>query len=280
MKLLRFGEKGKEKPGIWWNGQRKDCSAWFEDWNPGFFRQEGLAELKSRNSAFDALPAVAKKERWAAPISRPALMVCIGLNYVDHAREADLAVPKEPILFLKPVNTISGPFDPVVIPEGCTKVDWELELAFVLQKDVFRLNTEEEATSAIAGYVMAIDLSERSYQMERGGQWAKGKSLPGFCPLGPWLTSSDEAADVSDLSMQLSVNEQTMQKGNTSDMIFKPAFILKYLSRFMQLEVGDLVLTGTPAGVAMGKDAGAYLKPGDKLDCSIDGMGCQLINFI
>lgn len=280
MKLLRFGEKGKEKPGLWWNGQRKDCSAWFEDWNADFFRQGGLATLYSRKEDFEALPTISENERWAAPISRPALMVCIGLNYADHAREAGLAAPQEPILFLKPVNTISGPFDPVVIPEGAEKVDWELELAFVLERDVYQLESETEATAAIAGYVMANDLSERSYQMERGGQWSKGKSLPGFCPLGPWLTSRDEVADVSDLSMQLSVNDQTMQKGNTSDMIFRPAFILKYLSRFMQLEAGDLVLTGTPAGVAMGRDAGSYLKPGDKLDCSIDGMGCQLINFI
>lgn len=280
MKLLRFGEKGKENPGLWWNGQRKDCSAWFEDWNAEFFRQGGLAELNSRKQDFDALPTVPENERWAAPISRPALMVCIGLNYADHAKESGLAAPQEPILFLKPVNTISGPFDPVVIPGGAEKVDWELELAFVLEKDVYRLDSEAEATAAIAGYTMANDLSERSYQMERGGQWSKGKSLPGFCPLGPWLTTKEEVADVSDLSMQLSVNDQIMQKGNTSDMIFRPAFILKYLSRFMQLEAGDLVLTGTPAGVAMGRDAGTYLKSGDKLDCSIDGMGCQLINFM
>lgn len=279
MKLIRFGEKGKEKPGIWWNGARRDCSGWFDDWDAAFLRNGGLEKLADKKTAFEELPLVPESERWGSPVARPALMACIGLNYADHAREAGLELPKEPILFLKPVNTIGGPFDPVRIPEPCRKTDWELELAFVVGRDVFALKDEREAAAAIAGYCMANDLSERSFQMDRGGQWVKGKSLPGFCPLGPWLQTADECPNVSHLSMQLSVNGTIRQDGSTADMVFNPAYILWYLSGFMQLEAGDIVLTGTPAGVGLGREDDAFLRPGDTLDASIDGLGCQLIRF-
>ena len=280
MKLIRFGEKGEEKPGIWWEGQRRDCSAWFADWNADFFRKGGLEDLERLKPAFGHFPIVPEGARWASPVARPALMVCIGLNYADHAQEAGLTPPNEPIFFLKPVNTLSGPFDAVTIPLSSKKTDWELELAFVLGRDVYALANEQEASAAIAGYAMANDLSERHFQMERGGQWVKGKSLPGFCPLGPWLATTTELSDASDLSMELSVNGAVRQKGSTAQMIFKPAYVLWYLSQFMQLEAGDIVLTGTPAGVALGKGDDAFLRPGDTLDASIDGLGCQLIRFV
>jgi 2-keto-4-pentenoate hydratase/2-oxohepta-3-ene-1,7-dioic acid hydratase in catechol pathway len=279
MKLIRFGEKGKERPGIWWEGQRRDCSAWFTDWNPDFFRQGGVDALKMLQDAFGHFPLVPEQERWASPVARPALIVCVGLNYADHAREAGLEPPKEPVFFLKPVNTLSGPFDPVTIPAGSQKTDWELELAFVVGKDVYALPDEQAAASAIVGYAMANDLSERHFQLERGGQWVKGKSSPGFCPFGPWLSIADPDMDATNLSMELSVNGDIRQKGTTADMIFKPAYLLWYLSQFMQLEAGDIVLTGTPAGVALGKTDAVFLQPGDALDASIDGLGCQWIRF-
>ena len=281
MQLIRFGEKGNEKPGVIINGKRKDCSSAFEDWNRAFFQGNGLEKLadfvKSNGSG---LPDVPEKARQASCIARPGLIMCIGLNYSDHAKESSMALPTEPIIFGKATNTLNGPFDDVHIPLRGDKTDYEIELGVVLGKDVSYLPDEKSAEAAIAGYCIVNDLSERAFQLERGGQWIKGKSCPGFSPVGPWLSTKDSLGDIDNLSMELKVNGKTRQRGNTKYMIFKPAYLVYYLSQFMALEAGDLISTGTPAGVALGMTPPAYLKKGDVAELSIDGLGIQKQKFI
>ena len=281
MKLIRFGEKGEEKPGVLINQFRKDCSGYFSDWNRDFFNNDGLNKLQDLlERKGKSLPDVPENARWASCIARPGMILCIGLNYADHAREAGMDLPSEPIVFGKAANSINGPYDDILMAKAATKVDYEIELGVVLNRDIFELNSKEEAENAIAGYCLTNDLSERSFQLERGGQWIKGKSCPGFCPTGPYLLSRDEIDGVDNLSMELKVNGIIRQQGNTSTMVFKPEYILYYLSQFMKLEAGDLILTGTPPGVAMGMNPPDYLKENDVVESSIRGLGEQKIRFL
>ncbi len=271
MKLIRFGDIGQEKPGILGDdGKRYDCSAQFSDWDRDFFNQHSLSEIKT-----DGLAEVAESERWGACVARPGKVLCVGLNYSDHAEESGMPIPEEPILFMKGSNTVVGPFDDVQIPRGSEKTDWEVELGIVIGKDARYLDSKEDAINHIAGYCISHDVSERAYQLERGGQWCKGKSCDTFNPLGPFLLSADACADVNNLSMSLSVNGEQRQSGNTQTMIFDCAHIVHYCSQFMTLEAGDVISTGTPPGVGLGMKPPQYLKAGDEITLSIDGLGEQ-----
>lgn len=280
MKLVRFGPKGEEKPGLLINGQRKDCSAYFSDWSPDFFQGGGLSELQSRLAEITRnLPDVTTETRWAAPIARPHKLICIGLNYSDHARESGLEPPSEPVVFMKATSAMAGPNDEVTIPRGSEKTDWEVELGIVIGRRALYLADEQEAADHIAGYCIVHDISERSFQLERGGQWVKGKSCPGFNPVGPWLATPDELPSVADLPLRLWVNGELRQNGNTSTMIFSPAHIVWYLSQYMELEAGDLISTGTPPGVGLGMKPPQYLKAGDVVELEIPGLGKQRQQF-
>lgn len=280
MKLIRFGEKENEKPGILIDGVRKDCSQFFKDWDQDFFNENGLNKLNEiiKDDTI-VLSDVPDDVRWASCIDRPNMILCVGLNYADHAKEAGMELPSEPLVFGKANNTIHGPYDSVAIPKAATKVDYEIELGVVLGKDVFELNSEQEAEDAIAGYCAANDLSERVFQLEKGGQWIKGKSCPGFCPIGPFLETKAAALDINNLSMELKVNDEIRQDGNSKTMVFKPAYVIYYLSQYMKLEAGDLILTGTPPGVAMGMNPPSYIKNGDIVELSINGLGKQRTAF-
>lgn len=275
MQLLRFGQAGQEKPGVLINGQRKDLSGHFSDWDRSFFNAGGLKQLQSLLDSGAALPDVPEDLRWGACVARPGKVLCIGLNYSDHAEESGMAIPEEPILFQKGSNTVVGPYDPVIIPRGSQKTDWEVELGIVIGKDARYLSSLEEADDYIAGYCISHDVSERAFQLERGGQWTKGKSCDNFNPLGPCLVTADEIADVHNLQMRLSVNGQLMQNGNTRTMIFNCQYIVHYLSQFMTLEAGDVISTGTPPGVGLGMKPPVYLKAGDVVELSIEGLGAQ-----
>ena len=281
MRLIRFGAKGAEKPGVIIDGERRDCSSYFEDWNRNFFNEDGLDKLSElvQKKGRD-LPPVPADTRWGSCIARPNMIICIGLNYSDHALESGMEIPGEPVLFTKASNTISGPFDEITIPKRSQKTDWEVELAIVVRKDILYLESETEANKSIAGYCVMNDLSEREFQIERGGQWVKGKSCPGFSPLGPYLVTPDEIDDVKNLKMQLSVNDQVMQNSSTSMMIFKPDFLLHYITQFMQLEAGDIITTGTPAGVGLGMSPQKFILPGDSVELSIQNLGTQKQHFI
>ena len=276
MKLIRFGEKGSEKPGVLVGSERRDCSAYFDDWNRNFFINSGLEKLSNlieRN--LDGLPVVDAGVRWGACVARPGMILCVGLNFSDHAKEAKMAIPEEPVLFMKAANTLSGPYDDVKIPKNSTKTDWEVELAMVLQKDAHEIDSDAAAADCIAGFCLMNDLSERHFQLERAGQWVKGKSCPGFSPVGPYLCTADEIPDVLNLAMRLSVNNEMLQDGSTKTMIFKPNEIIKYISQFMLLEAGDIISTGTPPGVGLGFDPPRYLKKGDVVELSIEKLGTQ-----
>lgn len=275
MKLLRFGMPGQEKPGLLIKGQRKDLSAYFPDWDRTFFNENGLQKLRSLLDSGEPLPDVAEDIRWGACVARPGKVLCIGLNYSDHAAESGMDIPEEPILFQKGSNTVVGPYDPIIIPRGSTKTDWEVELGIVIGKDARYLSSVEEADEYIAGYCISHDVSEREFQLERGGQWTKGKSCDNFNPLGPWLVTPDALPEVHQLSMKLSVNGQQMQEGSTQTMIFNCQHIVHYLSQFMTLEAGDVISTGTPPGVGLGMKPPRYLKEGDVVELSIEGLGCQ-----
>jgi 2,4-didehydro-3-deoxy-L-rhamnonate hydrolase len=277
MKLIRFGDYKKEKPGVELApGVRKDCSAHFLDWNSDFFSNNGLGRLAAFiKSKGDQLPNVPASARAGAPIARPGKVICIGLNYSDHAAESGMEVPKEPIIFMKAANTVVGPNDDVLIPRGSEKTDWEVELGIVIGSEARYLASAGEAAKHIAGYCVSHDVSERAFQLERGGQWTKGKSCDTFNPLGPWLVTPDEIPDADNLSMTLDLNDQQMQSGNTSTMVFKPAVLVHYISQFMTLEPGDLISTGTPPGVGMGMKPPRYLKDGDVVELSIERLGRQ-----
>jgi 2,4-diketo-3-deoxy-L-fuconate hydrolase len=276
MRLIRFGAEGHEKPGIMSaDNKRIDLSGHFRDWDEGFFEKGGLAELNSLLQPAAVFPVVPASERWAAPIARPGKVVCIGLNYSDHAKESGMPIPKEPIVFMKAANTVVGPYDPVCIPRHSKKTDWEVELGVVIGKKTRYLADIKEATGAIAGYCISHDVSEREFQLERGGQWTKGKSCDNFNPLGPWLATCDEISNPQSLAMVLRVNGEIRQRGNTATMIFGVAEIVRYLSQFMTLEAGDLLSTGTPPGVGLGMKPPKYLKAGDIVELEIEGLGSQ-----
>jgi 2,4-didehydro-3-deoxy-L-rhamnonate hydrolase len=277
MRLVRFGPKGKEKPGVLTGeNTRLDLSGHFADWNSAFFAENGLQKLAEVVEFYAAsLAVVPESERWGAPIARPGKVICIGLNYSDHAKESGMPVPAEPIVFLKAANTVVGPYDEVLIPRTSVKTDWEVELGVVVGCEARYVESVEAAAAHIGGYCVSHDVSERAFQLERGGQWTKGKSCETFNPLGPWLATPDEIADPANLAMSLSVNGESKQRGSTSTMIFNPAYLIRYLSQFMTLEPGDLISTGTPPGVGLGMKPPQYLKAGDVVDLEITGLGSQ-----
>jgi 2,4-diketo-3-deoxy-L-fuconate hydrolase len=283
MYLLRIGPPGAERPIVRVDERTfVDLSDVVHDFDETFFGGGGLDRVEpivSRRASAGQLTEFAD-ERIGPPIARPHQILCVGLNYRDHAAETGQTIPSEPILFTKSPNTLVGPYDDVRIPRGSTKPDWEVELGVVIGRRASYLQSPEEARDAIAGYVLVNDVSERAFQMERGGQWVKGKSAETFNPAGPWLVTPDEIDDVMCLNMWLDVSGTRRQAGNTANMIFDPVFIVEYLSQFLVLEPGDLIDTGTPAGVGMGFDPPIWLRPGDTMELGIEGLGTQLQHVI
>ena len=278
MKLMRLGPVGHEKPVVRVDDEHYvDVSDVTADFNEAFFTEPGMHHLESVVAERVAAGAVHPfgDQRIGAPIARPHQILCIGLNYSDHAAESGMPVPDEPILFTKSPNTLVGPNDDVRMPRGATKLDWEVELGIVIGTRTSYLDSPEQARDHIAGYVVVNDVSERAFQLERGGQWAKGKSAETFNPAGPWLATPDEITDVMKLGMWLDVNGQRRQTGSTSKMIFDPFVIVHYLSQFLVLEPGDLINTGTPPGVGMGMTPPTFLQVGDTMRLGIDGLGEQ-----
>jgi len=275
MKLVRFGEPGREKPGLQLeDGTRVDASAIGSDYDEAFFGGNGLARLREWSAANAArAPRVAPGTRLGPPVARPSKIVCIGLNYRDHAAETGGQIPKEPVIFFKATSSLVGPDDDMVTPRGAEKVDWEVELAIVIGARASYV-TKEDAARHIAGYALHNDYSERSFQLEHGGQWSKGKSADTFAPLGPFLATADEIKDPQALPMWLTVNGESRQKSSTANMIFDVYTLVSYLSQFMSLLPGDVISTGTPAGVGLGiKPEPVYLKVGDVVELGIEGLG-------
>lgn len=274
MNLIRFGDPGKERPGLLLsNGTRVDASLFGSDYNEAFFASDGLVRLGdwSAKSAASA-PRVSPNTRLGPPICRPSKIVCIGLNFRDHAAETGAKIPVEPVIFFKSTTALVGPNDSLMIPKGADKVDWEVEFAIIIGR---RANyvAMENALDYVAGYALHNDYSERGFQKDRGGQWVKGKSCDTFAPLGPFLATPDEISDPGNLKMWLKVNGVTRQNSSTANMIFDSAFLVSYVSQFMTLLPGDVISTGTPAGVALGMKTPEYLKPGDVVELGIDSLG-------
>lgn len=277
MKLIRFGQPGQEKPGVIINNKRYNVSHLVADYNEAFFSGDALENLKKDIEAGN-LPEVSDEERLGAPLARPSKLICVGLNYKDHAAETNAPIPAEPILFFKATTAIVGPNDDLIIPKNSTKTDWEVELAIVIGKKASYVE-EVDALNHVAGYVLHNDYSERAFQIERNGQWVKGKSCDTFAPLGPWIATEDEIEDVHNLRLWLTVNGKKVQDGNTANLIFSVPFIVSYISQFMTLLPGDVITTGTPAGVGLGmKPEPWYLNPGDVVELGIDGLGSSKQN--
>ena len=273
MKLLRCGNKNNEKPAaLDKNGKIRDLSSKISDFNPEILNLETLTKLQKIN--LETLPEISNSTRIGPCINKPGKFVGIGLNYSDHAAETGAKIPSEPIVFMKATSCINGPNDDVIIPNNSKKTDWEVEIAFVIGKETKNI-TEKNAPDHILGYCMVNDISEREWQIEKMGQWVKGKSADTFGPMGPYLVTKDEISDVQKLNLSLDLNGKRMQTGNTSKMIFNMNFILSYLSNFMSLQPGDIVTTGTPPGVGMGKKPPSYLKSGDEMQLAIDHLGNQ-----
>jgi 2-keto-4-pentenoate hydratase/2-oxohepta-3-ene-1,7-dioic acid hydratase in catechol pathway len=273
MKLIRHGQPDQEQPGVILNDQQYDVSAFGEDYNEAFFATGGLARLAAFVQANEGqLPLLGDEVRLGSPVARPSKIVCIGLNYIDHARETGATPPTEPILFMKSTTSLVGPNDNIIIPRNSVKTDWEVELAVVIGKRASYVE-EADASDYIAGYALHNDVSEREFQLERGGTWDKGKGCDTFAPVGPFLATPDELADVNNLRLWLSVNGQMMQDGTTQNLIFKVPYLVSYLSQFMTLLPGDIISTGTPAGVGLGFKPPVYLKPGDVVELGIEGLG-------
>lgn len=274
MRLLRYGNPGAERPGLLApDGVIRDLSGRMRELAPGELHPESLRRLASLSPA--SLPGVVAPVRLGACVSGVGKFVCVGLNYLDHARESGVAPPSEPILFMKAPSCIAGPLDALVLPPGATKVDWEVELGVVIGATA-RNVTVEDALRYVAGYCVVNDISERAWQLEGTGQWVKGKSADGFGPVGPWLVTADEVDDPQNLRLWLSVNGKMRQDSTTGQMIFPVKVLVSYISRFMTLQPGDLIATGTPPGVAMGAKPPVYLQPGDTVRCGIEGLGEQL----
>ena len=271
MKLIRFGKEGKEKPGIHLEGKNYDLSAFIEDYDESFFEQNGLQKLEGIVNE-EKLPLIEDGQRIGSPIVRPSKILCIGLNYAKHAKETGAAIPTEPILFMKSTSSLTGPFDNIIIPKNSEKTDWEVELGVVIGKKASYVS-EAEAMDYVAGYVLHNDVSERAFQLERGGTWDKGKGCDSFAPLGPWLVTKDEIPNPHKLRLWLSLNGKMMQDSNTDDLIFNIPQLISYSSQFMTLLPGDVISTGTPAGVGLGFSPNIYLKPGDVVELGIDGLG-------
>ncbi len=276
MKLVRFGNFRNEKPGLMMNdGTIKDMSGLYNDWDTRFFAGDGMNTLRKLSaSELDSFPNVKTPVRLGSCIARPYKVIGVGLNYADHAKESGVEPPKEPVLFMKATNTVIGPNDNIIIPRTSTATDWEVELGVVIGKEARYLNSEQEAMEYVAGFCLSHDVSERDFQLQRSGQWTKGKSCDTFNPVGPWLVDK-HTIDIANASLKLWVNGQLRQNGNTSDMIFKVPFLVYYISRFMTLEPGDLITTGTPAGVGLGMKPPTYLKAGDSVELEGTGLGRQ-----
>jgi 2,4-didehydro-3-deoxy-L-rhamnonate hydrolase len=273
MKLIRFGTLNKEKPGVCIDDVHYDVSSFVKDYDEDFFAEDGLQKLKIalENSAA-SLKEIPVGTRLGSPVARPSKIICIGLNYKDHAEEMKATPPTEPVVFMKATTALVGPFDEVIIPRDSVKTDWEVELAVVIGKKASYV-TEENAMDYVAGYCLHNDVSEREFQLERGGSWDKGKGCDTFAPLGPWMVTKDEIADVNNLKLWLKVNGKEMQNGTTSNLIFDVAFLIAYVSKFMTLLPGDVISTGTPAGVGLGFNPPIFLKEGDVMELGIDGLG-------
>ena len=273
MKLIRFGNEGHEKPGIIVNDTWYDVSGVVTDYNEAFFSNNDIKKLQDAVAAGTSFPVVEPTTRLGSVVARPSKIICIGLNYVDHCLETNAPIPTEPVLFFKSTTALCGPNDHVVIPKNSVKTDWEVELAFVIGKKASYVE-EADALDYVAGYCLHNDYSEREFQLERGGQWAKGKGCDTFAPLGPFLATPDEIADVNNLKMWLTVNGKTYQNSNTLNLVFKIPFLVHYLSQFMTLLPGDVISTGTPPGVGLGiKPEPVYVKPGDVIELGIEGLG-------
>ncbi|MDG1191790.1 MAG: fumarylacetoacetate hydrolase family protein [Flavobacteriaceae bacterium] len=274
MKLIRFGTPQNEKPGVQLqDGTRLDVSAFGSDYDETFFGTEGIEKLSQwLKQHQDSCPVVASDVRLGAPLARPSKIVCVGLNYAKHAEESGMAPPEEPVLFFKASSAITGPFDPIRIPKGSTKTDWEVELALVIGKKASYVS-EKEALNHVAGYVLHNDVSERAFQLERSGQWVKGKSCDTFAPLGPFIATTDEIKDPNSLDLWLKLNGKLMQNSNTSDFIFNVQEVVSHISQFMTLLPGDIISTGTPFGVGLGLTPPRYLKEGDEVELGIEGLG-------
>jgi 2,4-didehydro-3-deoxy-L-rhamnonate hydrolase len=277
MKLFRFREGSKVKPGVCINDKHYDASSLTADYNEGFFANEFLSFHEKINTT---LPEVAvQAQQFDSPVPRPSKIVCIGLNYASHAKETGAAVPAEPVIFMKSSTALCGPFDDVMIPRNSIKTDWEVELAVVIGQKASYVE-EAAAMDYVAGYCLHNDISEREFQLERGGTWDKGKGCDTFAPVGPYLVSKDEVAHPHNLRLWLSVNDKMMQDGNTADFIFNIPQMVSYVSRFMTLLPGDIISTGTPKGVGLGFNPPVYLKPGDVMELGIDGLGTSRQNVI
>ena len=274
MKLIRFGNVGHEKPGILLkNGKKIDVSAFGEDFDENFFGTEGIKRLHLWlvNNEINC-PTVVDENRLGSPMVRPSKIVCIGLNYARHAAETGVNIPKEPVLFFKSTSALVGPNDDLILPKGSKKTDWEVELALVIGKKASYVN-EVNALNHIAGYVLHNDYSERTFQLEKSGQWVKGKSCDTFAPMGPYIATKDEIKDPNNLNLWLKLNGKMMQNSNTSDFIFNIQIVVSYISQFMTLLPGDVISTGTPFGVGLGLNPPKYLKPGDVVELGIEGLG-------
>ena len=274
MKLIRFGEFGQEKPGVQLeSGKRIDVSTFGEDFNENFFGTDGTGRLKTwLETNESSCPVIAEDVRLGAPLTRPSKIVCVGLNYAKHAAESGMDVPKEPVLFFKATSAMVGPNDDLIIPKGGDKTDWEVELAIVIGEKASYVE-EKDAYKHIAGYVLHNDYSERAFQLERSGQWVKGKSCDTFAPIGPFIATTDEIKNPNNLNLWLKLNGKTMQDSNTDDFIFNVEKVVSHISQFMTLLPGDVISTGTPFGVGLGLDPQMYLKDGDVVELGIEGLG-------
>ncbi|MCX2739519.1 fumarylacetoacetate hydrolase family protein [Pontibacter anaerobius] len=279
MKLIRYGEPKQEKTGIVLDGQLYDTSAFGEDYNEQFLETDGLARLEQfvfENAG--KLKSIPENSRLGSPVGRPSKIVCIGLNYADHARETNAPLPTEPVIFMKSTTSLVGPNDDIILPKNSTKTDWEVELAFVIGREASYVE-EAQAMEYVAGYCLHNDVSEREFQLERNGTWDKGKGCDTFAPLGPYFVTKEEVEDADNLRLWLKVNGEMMQEGTTANFIFRIPYLVHYVSQFMTLLPGDIVSTGTPAGVGLGMNPQVYLKPGDLVELGIDGLGtaCQRV---
>jgi len=272
MKLIRYGDPGIEKPGVIINDAWYDVSGFVNDYDEKFFENDGLIKLKAIISE-KTLKEISRDIRLGPPVARPSKIICIGLNYSDHATESKMQLPSEPVIFFKATTAIVGPNDNLIIPKNSVKTDWEVEFAVVIGKKASYVD-EAVAMNYVAGYMLHNDYSEREFQLERAGQWVKGKSCDTFAPLGPYLATQDEITDVNDMRLWLTVNGKMMQDGNTKNLVFKIPHLISYLSQFMTLLAGDVISTGTPAGVGLGqKPDPVYIKPGDVIELGIHGLG-------
>ena len=274
MKLIRFGEINNEKPGVLLpDGIKKDVSKFVKDYDEHVSGNQGIEKLKNwLEKNHDSCPVIQNDVRLGPPLLRPSKIVCVGLNYSKHAKESGMDVPEEPVLFFKASSAIIGPYDSIIIPKGSEKSDWEVELAIVIGNKASYVS-EKDALSHVAGYVLHNDVSERSFQLERSGQWVKGKSCDTFAPIGPFIATPDEIGDPNNLNLWLKLNGEQMQNSNTSDFIFNIQQVVSYISQFMTLLPGDIISTGTPFGVGLGLNPPRYLKDGDVIELGIDGLG-------